>query len=178
MKKYILIICFTIVAIITLPLFWLKLLQWAFLDETAIIAEGISLVGAILGGTISGTLTLVGVKLTIDYNEKERNLNTIPRKIMIAEDVISQLKEKKFAVYENVRWSVSNDIKTIIENNFQKTAEVNYRFYNASRKIYDTSIEYNRIISPLTWEEYAKIIEREITNMESELKKFKETINN
>lgn len=70
MKQYFKLIIFIIVVIITLPLFWLKLMQWAFLDETAIIAEGISLVGAILGGTISGALTLIGVKLTIDQQTK------------------------------------------------------------------------------------------------------------
>lgn len=70
MRQYILLVSFIIVMIIALPLFWSKLMQWAFLDDTAIIAEGISLVGAILGGAISGSLTLVGVKLTIDQQTK------------------------------------------------------------------------------------------------------------
>ena len=71
MRKYILYGSIVIGSLFIVPLFWLKLMQWAFLEDNTIIAEGISFTGALLGGAISGSLTLLGVIFTIKY---ERDL--------------------------------------------------------------------------------------------------------
>ncbi len=76
MKNYVITSIIIILVIMLVPLFWLKLFQWTFgvgEEATLLIVAAIGLVGAILGGAISGSLTLIGVKIGIN-NERENNL--------------------------------------------------------------------------------------------------------
>lgn len=127
MKQYFLLSSFVIVMIMALPLFWLKLMQWAFLDDTAIIAEGISLVGAILGGTISGALTLIGVRLTINQQTKafER------KEEKFAEEKYNQAQYIKTEVFGLII-GVQTAIKSLNKSNFEVQLQ---RVYDAANKL-------------------------------------------
>lgn len=94
--------------IIALPLFWLKLMQWAFLDDTAIIAEGISMVGAILGGTISGALTLIGVRITIKRTTEQVDKTIRDQQHLRDEELInSAIKEQLVRLYHPLNSMIS-----------------------------------------------------------------------
>ena len=93
MKQYVIYGSIVIVAVFALPLFWLKLMQWAFLDNTAIIAEGISFSSAIISGVISGGLTLVGVTLTLKNGEIRDKKKAKPQKIAYTIMVLNELKQ-------------------------------------------------------------------------------------
>ncbi len=183
MKKYILYGSLVIGAIFTVPLFWMKLMQWAFLDNTVIIAESISFTGAILGGVISGVLTLLGVKITIKTNEREKTLNAIPKKIMMAENIIYELRIQKNLLnksYETVDYIpfMTERLKFIVEffekDGFLKeSADVNYRFYKATRRMYESSVELlkgNKGMFILV--DYLEVMENELNAMEIEVKKL------
>ncbi|MFJ8513402.1 hypothetical protein [Lysinibacillus xylanilyticus] len=106
MKKYVLYGSIVVFAAFVLPLFWLKLMQWAFLDDTAIIAEGISFTGAIIGGIISGALTLIGVRYTIQENRADDLSLRLPK--LLAElneltDVIHEHYVKVGIAFENIK---------------------------------------------------------------------------
>lgn len=58
---------------------WLKLIDLAYTDENdkIILVAAIGLIGAILGGVFSGAITLVGVKMTIENQERKEMKKTI-----------------------------------------------------------------------------------------------------
>lgn len=105
MKQNVLLGSLFIIIIFTLPLFWLKLVQWAFLDDKTLIAEAVSLSGAIIGGIISGGLTLVGVIMTIKSSYKG-----------IEETIYHQVKERTketIGIKLNKFYQVKNVIYTL-----------------------------------------------------------------
>lgn len=84
MKKYVITSIFIIFVIMLVPLFWLKLAQWVYGDDIEskdLIITSIGLIGAILGGTISGVLTLGGVYMTIKNEKREKFLENYPKLI-------------------------------------------------------------------------------------------------
>ena len=66
-----------------IELFLVKTLRF---DETITIG----FIGAILGGTLSGAITLIGVNKTIQENRRKDNDETLPRKIVNANHFIGQ----------------------------------------------------------------------------------------
>ena len=76
MRNYVITSIIIILVVMLVLLFWLKLFQWTFgigEDATLLIVAAIGLVGAILGGAISGGLTLLGVKIGLQ-DEKNNSL--------------------------------------------------------------------------------------------------------
>lgn len=68
-----------------------------------------SYIGAILGGIISGALTLGGVILTINHQKRQRFIDEYPHKRMLIDDVIDDIDDifvcvsEDFSVIEDVR---------------------------------------------------------------------------
>lgn len=73
---------------------WLHLLGWSYSGNEILIAAAIGLIGAIISGTISGLLTLFGVKLTIKENHEKDFNESLPKRIMYAEDIIYILEKQ------------------------------------------------------------------------------------
>lgn len=131
MKQYVFYGSLIILLSIATPLFWLKLMQWAFLDDKTIIGEGISLVGAILGGVISGALTLIGVKLTIDQQREmfER------QEEKYAEDKYNGAQYIKTEVFHLII-GVETAIKSFKPNKLEENLK---SVYDASSKLDETA---------------------------------------
>ncbi|WP_274307510.1 hypothetical protein [Solibacillus daqui] len=193
MKQFILFLSFGILIIIALPLFWLKILQWAFLDNTAIIAEGISLVGAILGGTISGALTLIGVRITIKDSKEKQIQDSLPQKLLDIEDIIfimerqnelllkSFLKEQsKSALNSHYRERINYIIEYLEKDGLlRKSANVNLKTYQVIRRLFSSlkKLEQNRALGSLyPFESINTAMATTIADLKTECKKLTELI--
>lgn len=86
------IIILIIFPIITNALMFIKTYEVAGDSNTWIGFLG-SFGGAIIGGVISGAITLVGVRLTIEHAEKNRMLEEYPKKINSIEKLIQSLED-------------------------------------------------------------------------------------
>lgn len=94
----------------------------------------IGLIGAIIGGSISGGLTLIGVKATLDHQKDEKFLDLYPKRKMILDrqlDIMNEILKlyKDYSVmsrevylrhYERLR----NDFKKSLEDAVTINAEV------------------------------------------------------
>ncbi|WP_404443477.1 hypothetical protein LG307_14840 [Sutcliffiella horikoshii] len=90
--------------------------------------------GAILGGVISGALTLIGVKLTIRDSEKIRALNEYPKKINSLENLITAIEENLIELEKFTRVKDPFDINSKdelqlfwIDHNLQLQATEEYK---------------------------------------------------
>lgn len=193
MKQYIFLFSFVIVMIIAVPLFWLKLLQWTFLDDTAIIAEGISLVGAILGGAISGALTLIGVRITIKDSKEKQKQDSLPQKLLDIENIIFTLERQSEVLLKQYDKGHSTSvlnlfykkrIEYIIEylekdGFLRKSANVNLKTYQVTRRLFNSlkKLEYNKAsITFYPYEEINKALATTITDLKTECEKLTDLI--
>ncbi|MGX9134033.1 hypothetical protein ACWV26_06585 [Rummeliibacillus sp. JY-2-4R] len=130
---------------------WILITNYIYSGNETLIGAGISLIGAILGGIISGLLTLIGVRITIKDNNDKRNADLIPQKLLDIEDIIFILERQ----YELLIKKYSEDkpsgllnpiyrerIKYIIQyleddGLLRKSANVNLRTYKITRKLYN-----------------------------------------
>lgn len=90
-----------------LPLFWLKLAQWAYGDEIEtkdLIMAAIGLIGAILGGAISGALTFLGVKYTISEERKKDNGIILPEIIHATDFITESFHNLYLEINSEFRW--------------------------------------------------------------------------
>lgn len=110
MKEYIKMLFPVLFIVFTILFVWLKLIDLAYLDENnkIILVAAIGLIGAILSGIISGGLTLLGVKLTIDNQEKKEVQGKIDSAKYLFTETLTHLTE------------VNNNIKSITAFNFDE----------------------------------------------------------
>lgn len=189
MKQYTLLISFVIVMIIALPLFWLKLMQWAFLDDKTIIAEGISIVGAILGGLISGALTLMGVLITIKNSKEKQMHESLPKKLLDVEDIIFILERQNEILLNNYGKNLSTGILNTFYNSrinytleymendglLMKSANVSLKTYQVTRRLYNSlkTLQYNKTVSSIyPYEEINEAIATTISDLKIECQKL------
>lgn len=96
------IVILIIFPIITNALMFINTIKVAGNENTWIGFLG-SFGGAIIGGVISGAITLVGVRLTIEHAEKNRRIDEYPKKINNLEILIKKL-EKNLEEIERFTW--------------------------------------------------------------------------
>lgn len=109
-----------VIGVLIILFIWLKLIDLAYSDENdkIILVAAIGLIGAIIGGAISGGLTLMGVSLTIKNADKAERLKQTPEKIEIADKLISDFMRIK-AVFQDFTYK-SYSIPLVLE----KTLEI------------------------------------------------------
>ncbi|WP_028551744.1 hypothetical protein [Paenibacillus sp. UNC451MF] len=82
----------TIATVLLVMLFvitvWLKALGF----ESTYIVAWIGFLGSILGGIIGGVVTYLGVKLTLEHQEKSRFLESFNKKITVVDEAVDNLK--------------------------------------------------------------------------------------
>ncbi|MCK1996449.1 hypothetical protein MPH47_04210 [Psychrobacillus psychrodurans] len=80
MKIYIMSGFIILIGLFTVLFIWLKFIDLAYSEENdkIILVAAIGLIGAIVGGAISGTLTLAGVYLTIRHDKEEKFMVSFP----------------------------------------------------------------------------------------------------
>lgn len=83
--------------------------------------------GAILGGIISGTITLMGVRTTINHNEELRNKENFPNKLYRLEKLISYL-ENTYKEFEDM---MALDFGE--KRSFFYSIDTNYNLYKSER---------------------------------------------
>ncbi|GGA31834.1 hypothetical protein [Psychrobacillus lasiicapitis] len=92
MKEYVKTGFIILIGIFVVLFIWLKLIDLAFTDDKDIFLEAIGLIGTVVGGVISGGLTLIGVKLTLDYYTKSEKVDQYPIKIRKIHRLNNRLK--------------------------------------------------------------------------------------
>lgn len=94
-KTYIALGFMTLFGVLFVLFYWLKLIDWAYTDDNdkIIMVAAISLIGALVGGAISGGLTLLGVSISIRDNAKLRMKNDLPGKISHIESALRKLNQ-------------------------------------------------------------------------------------
>ncbi|WP_150284740.1 hypothetical protein [Rummeliibacillus sp. TYF-LIM-RU47] len=124
-----------IVGILTLLLTWILISQH-FIKENDTFIAGISLVGAILGGVISGGLTLIGVKMTISENNKYDEIKKIPNRFEDADYLVKCLKSLLVQSLGNQDDQIKSnktarELQNILDskNLIVKSINVNYETY-------------------------------------------------
>lgn len=124
-----------LVGILTLLLIWILISQH-FIKENDTFLAGIGLLGAILGGIISGGLTLIGVKMTISENNKYDEIKKIPFRFENAEDLkkylnsflVQSLNNQEEEIKSN---KTAKELQNMLdsENLLVKSINVNYETY-------------------------------------------------
>lgn len=146
------------IGIFTLFTLWLFLIDvWQTDDqEKIILVAALGLVGAIVGGAISGGLTLIGVNLTIKNADYAERLKSTPEKIETAHELIKDFGKIKGAfqdlTYNN--YSILTVLTTAIEimekdKVILKAIKISERSYHTVKK-FDKNLkqginEINRI---------------------------------
>lgn len=125
---------------------WLKLIDLWYTEENdkILLVTAIGLIGAILGGSISGGLTLMGVRMTINENRENELLTSIPPKTMLIDEIVTTLRKFRMEVERNellkikiyLRNPDEQVINMIKENNLlEKASRVNIVVYQSMRKL-------------------------------------------
>ncbi|OMC83349.1 hypothetical protein [Viridibacillus sp. FSL H8-0123] len=86
-----------LIGLLVIILVWIVLSERIFEENEETMNTTIGLIGAILGGAISGGLTLFGVRVTIKHQIKKDNLETYPnriQKLRKLEKIINHLSER------------------------------------------------------------------------------------
>ena len=167
-------------------------------DEGEWIPFYASFYGALLGGGISGALTLGGVYLTIQHERQNRILETYPQKRKHAGDVLIYMEEvKKFVskVYDKENEETLNKYdgkfseqlgKFTFNNNsiLNSAAMVNGTYFYNTRKViaHLKAIEdfqrtpaihpYHRLDMDMNQVEYAKIVLETINELEEQAREI------
>lgn len=145
---------FSLIFILLLPIFfnaitfldWSKipLLSWIKVSESnQWVGFFASYAGGILGGIISGSITLLGVVMTINENRKKDEIESYAKKRYHADKVIDQLKHLNSIdnLLENIRYTDIHKIVTntnpLFENILLDASKVNGPFYIEVLKLKD-----------------------------------------
>lgn len=151
MKKYVITSIVIILVVMFVPIFWLKLFQLTFgIDDgaTLLIVAAIGLVGAILGGVISGGITLLGVTRTIEHTQTVENKRRLRDELMSLNPLLREIEEIKenllFDIYEN---HTGNE--ELIRQMYKKISSEKQLFDYAQRGsfvVYSELISYRRSV--------------------------------
>lgn len=87
-----------LIGVFTVLLGWLKLLDLAFVNDKTMLVAAIGLIGAIVGGVISGALTLIGVKLTIDNLQKSEFKKLLPKQVTTLYMLLKQFRKIRYQI--------------------------------------------------------------------------------
>ncbi|MFJ7916099.1 MULTISPECIES: hypothetical protein [unclassified Lysinibacillus] len=139
MKKYVITSIVIILVILFVPVFWLKLFQLTFgigEEATLLIVAAIGLVGAILGGVISGGMTLMGVKRTIKHEKDIRRKDQIPQKIELIRKSVLVME---IVINETVflPTQIFNDFNRARDTLFEYASKIDTDCYNELLKLVD-----------------------------------------
>lgn len=88
--KFNLIYCLIVlICVLFILFFWLKLIDLSYSDENdkIILVAAIGLIGAIIGGAISGLLTFMGVRYTIIRDERKDIIKEYPKKRRLGDEL-------------------------------------------------------------------------------------------
>lgn len=87
-----------LIGVFTVLLGWLKLLDLAFVNDKTMLVAAIGLIGAIVGGVISGALTLIGVKLTIGNMQKSEFKKLLPKQVTTLYMLLKQFRKIRYQI--------------------------------------------------------------------------------
>ncbi|MGN4127637.1 hypothetical protein ACMGD3_21905 [Lysinibacillus sphaericus] len=150
----------------------------------SIIIALIGVGGAILGGVISGGMTLKGVKRTIKHENDIRMKDQIPQKIELIRKSEITIKEIRNVVDRTMKFNYGK-YETNKEILFEDASKIDHECYNQLLKIEQTIIQFknDNWIMILRDDEYGgeittttKTIEI-FENFKFELKKYEEILN-
>lgn len=135
MKKYEIGLSISVLLIFTLTMiviFTGVFIDFFSIDDHTIIAALIGVVGAVIGGVISGGLTLWGVKLTFLENREKEKEKELPKKLENAEQLEQHLI------------SLRTKIKSV--SRFSETERMEFKNFILEKKLVDLSINLNEAI--------------------------------
>lgn len=113
-------------------------------NEVTWIGSLSSIWGAIIGGVISGALTLIGVRLTIKNELNKEFQEKMPEQLMNIEDIISFIKKQNALLNRGTRPEATLRLRMkytyegLSEDGLlKKSTAVNLHTYSTVRKLYD-----------------------------------------
>ncbi|MFF2179401.1 hypothetical protein ACFVT8_23560 [Lysinibacillus sp. NPDC058147] len=148
MKKYELGLSICVLLTLTLTMiiiFTGVFIKFFSIDDFTIIAALIGVIGAVIGGVISGGLTLLGVRYTIKHEKDIRNRDQIPQKIELI-----RLSKRLITITLN---DSLNQIPTVAFSYFKNNQDKLYDYaskidnecYNKLLQVENTIIEYKNL---------------------------------
>lgn len=99
-----------LIGVFTVLLVWLNLLGLSYGGNEILIAAAIGLIGAIIGGTISGALTLSGVHLSIKNEREEKLRESYPIRKRSADKVEMRISEIRGIMAVVTKWGEDNPV--------------------------------------------------------------------
>ncbi|MDW4528099.1 hypothetical protein R3398_17165 [Rossellomorea marisflavi] len=162
-----------------------------FIPLGALVSENIIWIGffgSYLGGIVSGLLTLRGVRLTIEENQKKSLMESLPEKLMYLEEIIFILERQKKLLIKNFkeedapsklnpryRDRIKYTLEYLEEGGLLKnSAKVNVITYRSTRKLFNylKEINYNRSALPLPYKRINDSYETAIKSLKIECEKY------
>jgi len=137
-----------ITALTTLLIMGMVLLEFKTLDTT-LLAGIIAFVGAIIGGSI----TLIGVKMTLENAKEKDELNNLHARKHALDKTIIELSKARDSIYRNKRQKKSFEgalggmISSFVHNN-----GILDNAASSSRKVYGTVLKLDNYIDKLRWD--------------------------
>lgn len=138
-----------IVIFIGLIIYFIRELPFSLTDVE------MGLISSIFGGLISGGLTLIGVKATLDNQYKNDFKDLYPKRMMILDEEIDKMNE----IISFLSKSFGKDYKTVYQNNFRKQL-------NDKIIALEPLIEKSTVVNGETYENTKNFI-RETVNMKN-----------
>ena len=158
-------------------------------DEALWIPSLATYFGAIVGGVISGLLTLMGVRITIKDSKEKQLQDSLPQKLLDIEDIIFimerqnellliKFKKEQSPSILNPYYSQRIDyIIEYLENDglLRKSANVNLKTYQVIRRLFNSlkKLQYSKSAGKIyPYEEINKAIAVTISDLKTEREKL------
>ncbi|KUF37432.1 hypothetical protein [Lysinibacillus sp. F5] len=119
-----------------------KLIDFMYIKDKDIEVAVVGFIGTIIGGTLSGAITLIGVTRTIEHNQSIENRKRIKEEIMFLFPLLREIEQ----IRENLLFEIH-------ENHADNDAIIRYVYkeFSSSKQLYDNArhgslMVYSRLI--------------------------------